>query len=269
MVNLEGVLRLDGCAMRYADSGGDGRPVVFLHGAGADHTMYAAQYETLVAAGFRAVLLDLRGHGSSRPNTASLSAEVLATDIEALVAHLGLRRPALVGHSLGGNLAQRLVRRAPDRYSAMAVLDSAWNTGPLSAMERLALKSAAPVLRLIPARALPRMMADASAVTDTARADLVRVFSAMPKAEFLSVWLATTRFVDPDPAYRTPVPLLLLRGAKDRTGNIATAMPQWAAAEGIEEVVIPDAGHVVTLDAPEAASKALLAFLTRIESEHE
>ncbi|GAA0947139.1 alpha/beta hydrolase [Actinocorallia libanotica] len=247
--------------MRYADSGGDGVPVVLLHGAGADHTMYAAQNDALVAAGFRTVLLDLRGHGSSRPNTVASNAELLTADVEALVSHLGLRRPALVGHSLGGNLAQRLVRRAPDRYSALAVLDSTWNTGPLTAGERLALKSAAPLLRLIPARALPRLMADASAVTAPARAALTRTFSTMPKPEFLSVWRATAQFVTPDPAYRTPVPLLLLRGADDRTGNIATAMPRWAAAEGTTETVIPAAGHVVTLDAPAPVTRSLLAFL--------
>ncbi len=268
MVNLDGVLRLDGCAVRYADSGGGGTPVVLLHGAGADHTMYAAQGEALADAGFRVVLLDLRGHGESRPNTVALSAEVLVADIEALVARLGLRRPALVGHSLGGNLAQRLVRRTPDGYSALAVLDSTWNTGPLTVLERIALKSAAPLLRLIPARSLPRMMANASAVTDAARTELARMFSAMPKDDFLSVWSATTQFITPDPGHRTPVPLLLLRGAKDRTGNISTAMPRWAAAEGVEEVVIPDSGHVVTLDAPDPVSKALLTFLTETASHH-
>lgn len=263
MLNLEGALPLTGCVVRYSDSGGAGPAVVFLHGAGADRVMFDAQRDALAAAGFRVVLPDLRGHGSSRPNTAPLTSEVLAEDIEALVAHLELHRPALVGHSLGGNLAQQLVRRAPDRYSALAVLDSTWNAGPLTAVERLAVKAAGPLLRLVPARCLPRMMANASAVTDAARADLVRAFSALSKAEFLAVWRATTGFVSPDPGYRTPVPLLLLRGAKDRTGNIATAMPRWAAAEGVPEIVIPGAGHVVTQDAPGAVSGGLLGFLAR------
>jgi 3-oxoadipate enol-lactonase len=266
MADLTETVRLDGCTLRYADSGGGGRPVVLLHGAGADHAMYTEQHAALVGTGFRSVLLDLRGHGVSRPNTVPLSAGLLVEDVEDLVSHLGLERPVLVGHSLGGNLAQRLVRRAPGRYCALAVLGSTWNTGPLTPLERLTLKSAAPLLRLIPARVLPRLMADASAVTATARAHLVRTFSSMSKADFLSVWRATTQFVSPDPSYRTPVPLLLLRGEKDRTGNIATAMPRWAAAEGVEETVVPDAGHVVTLDAPAAVSQVLLSFLTRTVS---
>src|SRR6185312_3027919 len=110
-------LPLQGCVLRYADGGGSGTPVVLLHGAGADHAMFTAQWEALTTAGFRPVMLDLRGHGASRPNGASLGADRFAEDVEALVRQLGLHRPALVGHSLGGNLAQRLVQRAPDGYS--------------------------------------------------------------------------------------------------------------------------------------------------------
>ena len=43
------------------------------------------------------------------------------------------------------------------------------------------------------------------------------------------------------------------------TGNIAAAMPAWAEAEGVQERVIAGAGHVVTLDAPEASTTAILA----------
>ena len=158
----------------------------------------------------------------------------------------------------------RLVRQAPNGYRALGVLDSTWNTGPLSWIERSSLRLAAPLLRLIPARSLPGVMADASAVTEPARAYLRRAFAAISKAEFLKIWRVTTEFVEPDSDYRTQLPLLLMRGAKDRTGNIATSMPQWAIADGVAEVVIPDAGHVVTLDAPEPVNFALLAFLRNL-----
>ncbi|WP_454042261.1 alpha/beta fold hydrolase [Cellulosimicrobium sp. Marseille-Q8652] len=264
MPNVDAELRIDGCTLRFEDGGGNGRPVVLLHGAGTDRTTFTTQAATLASAGYRPVLLDLRGHGTSRPSGAPLTADRLVADAEALVDRLGLVRPVLVGHSLGGNLAQRLVRRSPDRYAALAVLDATWSTGPLTRGERLALRSAAPLLRLVPARSLPRLMADASAVTPAARAALRALFAVQSRAEFLAAWRATTQLVAPDPGYRTPVPLLLLRGAADRTGNIATAMPRWAAAEGIEEVVVPDAGHVVMLDAPGAVDSELLAFLATV-----
>jgi pimeloyl-ACP methyl ester carboxylesterase len=181
--------------------------------------------------------------------------------MEALIAQLELERPVLAGHSLGGNIAQALVKKDPGRYTGLIIMDSTWNTGPLTSGERFVLRLAAPGLTLIPARSLPGVMANASAVTDAARADAVRAFSQVTKRDFLAVWRATVEFVVPDPAYRTLIPLLLVRGADDRTGNIATAMPAWAVAEGVDERVIAHAGHLVTQDAPAPVTEAILEFL--------
>lgn len=261
MANLADTFARPGCGIRYTELVGAEPAVVFLHGAGADHIMFEHQAHAVAAAGHRAVLLDLRGHGMSRPNTQPMSAQILCDDTEALIDTLELQRPVLVGHSLGGNLAQELVRRAPGRYSGLVVMDSTWNTGPLSAWERLGLRLAEPGLQAIPAKALPRVMAKASATTSTARRDAVRAFSQLTKREFLDVWSAVTSFVRPEPAYRTPVPLMLIRGAADKTGNISRAMPAWAVAEGIVEHVFPDAGHLVSQDAPDAVSRAIVEFL--------
>lgn len=260
-MDLPDVLERPGCGLRYADLPGSEPAIVFLHGAGADHVMFESQAAALTAAGHRVVLLDLRGHGLSQPNSSLLTADLLVADIEALIATLALDRPILAGHSLGANLAQALVRRAPDGYRGLIVLDSTWNTGPLSGVERFLLRLAAPSLALIPARTLPGVMAKASAVTPFARGDVERAFRQLSKADFLQVWRATVSFVDPHPEYRTPVPLLLVRGAEDKTGNIATAMPAWARAEGVAEHVVPGAGHIVTQDAPAAVDSILLEFL--------
>jgi len=261
MLNLEGRLRLDGATLAFHDSGGPGPAVVLLHGAGADHRTFADQATALAAHGSRVVLPDLRGHGASRPTSTRLTAPLLVADVEALVAALGLDRPVLVGHSLGGNLAQELVRRTPERYAGLVVLGATWNTGPLSRWERQVLRLAAPGLSLVPARRLPRLMATASATTEAARRDAERAFGQVSKAQFLQIWRATTAFVAPDPSYRTPVPLALVRGEEDRTGNIRTAMPAWARHENVSDVVVPQAGHLVSQDAPQAVTEELVRFL--------
>ncbi|RSN11545.1 alpha/beta hydrolase [Nonomuraea sp. WAC 01424] len=262
MVKLTGNLRRPDAELRFADRGGDGPAVVFTHGAGMDHTMFEAQADALGQAGHRTVLWDLRGHGESaqHPGARFTAAGALA-DLAALLDKLGIDRPVLVGHSLGGNLSQTFVRRHAGRAGGLVVLDSTWNTGPLSGVERLGLGLSVPMLRLIPAARLPGLMARASAVSPEAVARIEATFRRMPKAAFLDVWRATVSLVSPDPAYRTPVPLGLIRGAEDRTGNIAAAMPRWARAEGVSEQVIPGAGHVVTLDAPDATTRALLRLL--------
>lgn len=248
-----------GAVLAVSDPGGTGDPVVLTHGAGLDRTTFDAQADALTDAGFRVLAWDLRGHGRSTlaEGTRVEAADLLA-DLDALLRACEVRAPVLVGHSLGGNLAQALARARPDRVRGVCVVDAGWNTGPLTRTERLGLRLAAPMLSLIPARSLPRLLARASATTPAAVDRAEAVFARMPKARFLEVWRAVASFIEPDPGARSPVPLALVRGAEDRTGTIATAMPRWARAEGIAEHVIEGAGHIVTWDAPERSTHALL-----------
>ncbi|KRC58550.1 hydrolase [Agromyces sp. Root81] len=262
MLNLDRTLVREGATLRFAMLDGHRRPVVLVHGAGMDHSMFDAQAIALHEAGHSVVAFDQRGHGGSHlePGTPFTGPAAL-DDLAALLDHLALDDPALVGHSLGGNVAQALVRRDPGRAGALIVIDSTWNTGPLTRGERAALRLAAPALSLIPASRLPGMLARASAVTPRAIAMTEAMFARMPKRAFLDVWRATVSFVEPDADYRVPVPLGLIRGELDRTGNIATAMHAWARAEGIGERVVTGAGHVVTFDAPEATTIAIRDLL--------
>ena len=250
----------DGCRFAYDDEG-DGHPVVLTHGAGVDRAMFADQVDALVDHGFRVITWDQRLHGASRPSSEPFTATQAVADLGALLDHLELDRPVLVGQSLGGNVSQALVRAEPDRASALVVIDAAWNTGPLTRVERMLVKSAAPSLGVVPASRLPRMMADASAATPSARSYAEAAFAALPKRDFIEVWRATVELLDPTPEYVTPIPLLLVRGALDKTGTIATSMPEWAAHEGIDEVVIDGAGHLANMDAPNAVNDALVSFL--------
>ncbi|MFB7877808.1 alpha/beta fold hydrolase [Nocardia sp. NPDC056064] len=262
MVKLDRRTGRAGAEIAFADSGGDGPVVVFTHGAGMDHSMFDAQVEALAAGGYRVITWDLRGHGESVLGAGVRFAGVDAVrDLAALMAECGVGRAVLVGHSLGGNIGQAFVRAHGERVAGLVVLDSAWNAGPLTWGERVALRVAAPSLAVVPGRVLPGVMARASAMAPDAITRAEAVFARMPKRVFLDVWRATVSFVEPEPGYRCPVPLALIRGARDRTGNIATAMPRWARAEGVAEQVIPGAGHLVTWDAPEETSRALLRTL--------
>jgi len=263
IVDLDRRISRPSAEIALRDASSDGPAVVLTHGAGMDRTMWEAQAAALVEAGCRVILWDLRGHGESTlaPGTRFTGADAL-DDLEAVLDACRVDRAVLVGHSLGGNLSQAFARAHPERVSGLVVVDSTWNAGPLSRAERFALRLAAPALAVIPARSLPGLMARASAVTPSAIARTEAVFARMPKRRFLDVWAATASFVDPDPGRRSPVPLALVRGAQDRTGNIATAMPRWARAERIVEHVIPNAGHIVSWDAPDATSRALRGILS-------
>src|SRR5262245_11199854 len=85
----------------------DGLPVVLLHGFPLDGRMWDATARVLAAAGFRAIVPDLRGHGRSPPGDGPSTMESMADDAAALLDHLGVRRCVLVGFSMGGYAAQQ------------------------------------------------------------------------------------------------------------------------------------------------------------------
>jgi len=95
--------------------------VVFLHGIGGAARGWAPQVEAFSKAGFHPVPLDLPGYGA-RPPVDSMSFEDLARDVEAAIGRDDLQRPILIGHSMGGMIAQAMLRRRPDGYRAAVLV---------------------------------------------------------------------------------------------------------------------------------------------------
>ena len=91
---------------------GEGPAVVFLHGIGAGASTFALQLEAFAAAGYRAIAWDMPGYGGSSP-LPLVSIDALTATLGAFLAGLGLDRPVIVGHSLGGMLLLRLLSVAP------------------------------------------------------------------------------------------------------------------------------------------------------------
>src|SRR3954468_1544856 len=112
----------------YWVNGPDRGPlVVLLHGATLDHHAWDAQVEAL-ATRYRVVVPDLRGHGESTLQGAFRFDEAV-DDVAAVLDEVDDGAPLVLGGlSLGGNIAQEIVHRAPDRVHALVVANSSCNT---------------------------------------------------------------------------------------------------------------------------------------------
>ncbi len=87
-----------------------GRVIVMVHGWGVDRRVLRPLAD-LLSDDHRVLLLDLRGHGASAAGRDDFSIEAFADDVTAVIAALGLERPIVVGHSMGGLVALELAAR--------------------------------------------------------------------------------------------------------------------------------------------------------------
>ncbi|MFQ5514712.1 MAG: alpha/beta fold hydrolase [Myxococcota bacterium] len=219
-----------------------GPPLIFLHGFGHSARIwspFAADFQ----AHYRTLALDQRGHGDSdRDPQARYSHGSMCADLAAVLDGLGLRRVCLVGHSMGGYIALHYTARHPARVGHLVLVDAgpelrpARITGSGTDHEH----AGAGTLSVDPALLRPR-------------ADQER----WARREGKRLWEALE-------CVRCPT--LVIRGGRSPLLSRATARRMIDEALSRSEapgtlVEIPDAGHDVMLDQPEAFRRALKDFL--------
>jgi pyruvate dehydrogenase E2 component (dihydrolipoamide acetyltransferase) len=118
-------IEVAGRRLRYLELGeGNGVPVLLVHGFGADLNTWMFTQPAL-AAGRRAVALDLPGHGGSAKEVGAGDVESLTDAVEGALGALGVERVHLVGHSMGGAIAASLALRRPGLVSSLTLIASA------------------------------------------------------------------------------------------------------------------------------------------------
>ena len=236
----------------YAEARGDGLPVVLIHGAGSDHLVWPPALRRLP--GTRVLALDLPGHGRSRGRGRDLMADYAADLIEFLDA-LAIPRAVLVGHSMGGGIAQLVALSAPGRVVGLVLV----STGAR--------------LRVAPA-VLDGLRQDAAGTVE-----LLMGWLWGPDAGSTLVRQAQQVMLDTDPEVllgdflacdgfdvRTQVteiraPTLVLVGSEDRM--TPPRFSQWLAEQlpTARLLQIEGAGHMLMLERPHQVGDAALSFL--------
>jgi pimeloyl-ACP methyl ester carboxylesterase len=226
--------------------------LLFVHGAGGTHRHWGSQLQGLTGVGRYAV--DLPGHGrSDGPGRASIGAyaEVLLQLLETL----NLARVTLVGHSMGGAIGQYMALNHP------------------SCVERLVLVGSGARLRVLPSL-LAGLLQDFPASVEMI---LAWAYSGRTPADL--VHLGQEEWLENDPQVvhddfaacdafdvmerlgEIRRPTLVLCGEEDRLTPLKYARYLQGHIPGATLTVIPQAGHMVMLEQPEAVNKAIEEFL--------
>ncbi|MGB0589305.1 MAG: alpha/beta fold hydrolase [Myxococcota bacterium] len=108
-------------AVGYTDEG-DGAPIVLVHGLPGSHRDW--RYLAACLPDFRVIRLDMPGFGDSQGCDAAPSFEQRAEVIVDAVTSLGLSRPLVMGHSMGGPVVAMAANRAPERFAGIGLLAS-------------------------------------------------------------------------------------------------------------------------------------------------
>ena len=263
---------LQNVELAYVDRG-SGPPILLVHGFPLDHTMWAAQVDAL-ADRWRVLAPDLRGFGQSPLGDADphhgISMEQYADDLAGLLDALQIREPVvLVGFSMGGYIAWQFVRKYCVRLRALIQCDTRaaadndeGRAGRLKMAEHVAEWGAARVAEMMgPKLFAPRTFetrpeifaAVRRVVENTSPAAIAAAQRGMAARPDVTAMLPTIS-----------VPTLVVAGAEDAISPPAEMKTIAAAIPNAQFVQIPDAGHMTTMENPEAVNAALRSFMEKI-----
>jgi 3-oxoadipate enol-lactonase len=260
------VLPLDDVEIHYEDSGGSGAPVLLVHAFPLSGAMWRPQIDAL-GDRFRLVAPDLMGFGSSSapgdPGAYSMAA--YAAHLEALLAHLSIPRAVVVGLSMGGYIAFELLRRGRAGTAGLVLADTrAEADTPEGAHKRsdqqrrvlggdVAGLADDLVKALLSPRTLelrPDVAARARALMDGPPPGYVGALEALKRRPDSTADLAA---ID--------VPTLVVVGEDDAVTPVDAARRLHDGIAGSRLAVLPGAGHLSSLEAPEAFTDVLGGFL--------
>ncbi|MFI2346561.1 alpha/beta fold hydrolase [Streptomyces sp. NPDC019443] len=253
-------LAVDGAALTYDDEGprdGDGVPVVFIHGWTADRHRWDHQMAHF-APMRRVIRLDLRGHGESSGSGAQ-TIEELAVDVLALLDHLEVDRFVLVGHSMGGMIAQTLALGHPERTERLVLVNSISRMTYSRGRGLLMAASTLMPFKVFVAANIQRAFAPGYPREEIR--EYVRASSATPREVVMTCYAAMRSFDVLGRVGEIRTPTLLVHGYHDIQLPVAQ-MLRMAKAYPDALVRIVDAGHELPVEKPAELTAALDWFLT-------
>ncbi|MBL8805830.1 MAG: alpha/beta fold hydrolase [Rhodospirillales bacterium] len=250
---------------------GAGTPLVLLHGVGTDHRAFRPQLIRL-AAHHRVLAWDMPGYGCS-PHLDPLDWPSLADALARLLDAQGIDRAHILGHSIGGMVAQAFCARHPARTRSLVLSatspafgrpDGDWQRefvrqrlAPLETGKTMADLAEATVESLVGPAA-------SKAVREFARGCVAQV----PVQAFAAAIRLIVTFDGRPDLPKIACPTLLLAGERDTNAPAAMMQKMAERIAGSKFVVLPGCGHLANIEDPDAFNAAVLEFLRETETHH-
>jgi pimeloyl-ACP methyl ester carboxylesterase len=253
--------------MYYERHGDDGEPLVFVHGYTGDVGDWEHQVAEFSRT-HRVLVMDHRGHGRSEApaDRAAYTIKEMARDIMALAEHAGFERYHLVGHSMGGGVAQEIVLHSPGRLLSLTLED----TGPAFEIHKnpaiakyieqrfkLAEEQGMAAVADMPGMPDPPHMPPGRREYEKKR------MTAMSVDGFIGAWNALTGWEGTrDRAHLIGVATLLIYGELD-VGLVEGMKFLGTKIPGAALVEVPEAAHCPQFEQPDIFNEALRRHVER------
>ncbi|MCG2594523.1 alpha/beta hydrolase [Ramlibacter sp. XY19] len=244
---------------------GGGPTVLMLHGIGGGHLAFAPQVETLANAGYRAVAWDMPGYGHSAP-IEPYTFKGLAQSCIALIEALQCEDVILLGHSMGGMVAQEVVARRPDLVKRLVLCgtspsfgkpDGDWQRAFIA--ERTAPLDAGQTMAQLAETLVPRMIGSGSLPEGVRLA--THCMGMVPPATYRRALECLVTFDRRANLANITVPTLLIAGEQDRNAPPAVMKKMAEAIPYGTFLEMKGIGHLQNLEAPDDFDGLLLNFL--------
>jgi 3-oxoadipate enol-lactonase len=264
--------------LSIAETGAGQSPLLLVHGFTGAKEDFTPWLDRLAASGWHAVAPDLRGHGaSSKPSQETdYSFEIMADDMLSLADALGWEHFVVLGHSMGGMVAQFMACEAPARLDGLILMDTAH--GPLRNLDPELVDAAVAIVRSQGMDALASILAERQGPLETAahrrlineqagyaefcdrklRATSPALYAAMAPA-----FVTTADRLDRLRTLPESLPVLVIAGELDEPFLGPSQRMAADVGQAVLEI-IPDAGHCPQFENTQAWWRAVSNFLATV-----
>jgi pimeloyl-ACP methyl ester carboxylesterase len=254
----------------FASNGGKGHEpgqklIVLLHGAGADHSVWALQSRWLAYHGANVLAVDLPGHGRS-DGRALTEIGALADWTSRLIAATGASTAALVGHSMGALVALEAAGRFPDLIDRIALVGAAAQMPVHADLLAAALANSRDAIDMVSLWGLgaPASLGGNSAPGQWMLGGTQRLLeNTAPGVLHLGLAACNAYGGGAEAAARIACPATLILGERDLMTPLKSGKALAALIPGARTVSLPGAGHMLMAERPDAVLDALAAWFSQ------